>query len=49
MATHFYHTDQDTFETIPPNGIENVTRAYAKIIDDVNSTALNDLAPPTAR
>lgn len=49
MATHFYHTDQDTLETIPPNGLENVTRAYAKIIDDVNAADLGDLVPQTAR
>jgi hypothetical protein len=36
VATHFYHTGHDTYETIPPNGPENVTRACARIIDDVN-------------
>jgi len=49
MATHFYHTDMDIYETIPPNGLENVTRAYAKIIDDVNASELNELVAPTAR
>ena len=46
VATHFYHTDHDTYETIPPNGLENVTRAYAKIIDDVNKLDLADVAWP---
>lgn len=46
VATHFYHTDHDTYETIPPNGLENVTRAYAKIIDDVNKLDLSDVAWP---
>jgi hypothetical protein len=46
VATHFYHTDQDTYETIPPNGLENVTRAYAKIIDDVNKLDLKDIEWP---
>jgi hypothetical protein len=48
VATHLYHTDQDTLETIPPNGLENVTRAYAKIIDDVNKLELSDVAAPQA-
>jgi len=46
VATHFYHTDHDSYETIPPNGLENVTRAYAKIIDDVNKLDLVDVAWP---
>jgi hypothetical protein len=46
VATHFYHTDHDSYETIPPNGLENVTRAYAKIIDDVNKLELADVAWP---
>ncbi len=46
VATHFYHTDHDTYETIPPNGLENVTRAYAKIIDDVNKLDLKDVEWP---
>jgi hypothetical protein len=48
VATHFYHTDHDTLETIPPNGIENVTRAYAKIIDDVNKLELAELGATQA-
>jgi hypothetical protein len=46
VATHYYH---DTYETIPPNGLENVTRAYAKIIDDVNKLDLKDIAWPEAQ
>jgi Zn-dependent M28 family amino/carboxypeptidase len=48
MATHYYHSDRDTYETIPANGLEDVTRAYAKIIDDVNKVDLKDLVWPSA-
>ena len=30
------HTEQDTPEWVPAAGLEQITRAYAKIIDDVN-------------
>lgn len=43
----FYHTDHDTLDTISPAVIESVTRAYAKIIDDVNKEDLKDLAWPS--
>ena len=46
QATPFYHTDHDTPETISLWGIENVTRSYAKIIDDLNKIPLADLAWP---
>jgi hypothetical protein len=44
----FYHSDHDTLATISPAALENVTRAYAKIIDDVNRVDLKDLAWPQA-
>jgi Peptidase family M28 len=47
-ATQFYHTDHDTLATVPESGLENVTRAFAKIIDDVNQLDLKDLAWPSA-
>ncbi len=46
QATPFYHTDHDTPETISPWCIENVTRSYAKIIEDLNKVPLADLAWP---
>lgn len=43
---HYFHTDQETPETVPWTGLEASTRAYAKIIDDVNKLALTDLKRP---
>jgi len=46
----FYHTDQDTAEFIAPSGLESVTRAYAKLIDEVNKLDLKVVrAPASAR
>jgi hypothetical protein len=42
----FYHTDMDTEEFIPPTGLESVTRAYAKLIDEVNRLELKTLRAP---
>ncbi|HJN42792.1 MAG TPA: M28 family peptidase [Vicinamibacterales bacterium] len=42
----YYHTDQDSLETIPPSGLENTTRSYAKIIDQVNSFDRSQLRSP---
>jgi hypothetical protein len=47
MSMHFYQTD--SFETLPPNGLEKVTRAYAKIIDDVNALGIEDVAAGSMR
>jgi hypothetical protein len=50
---HYFHTDLETPETVPWTGLEASTRAYAKIIDEVNKLPLSDLkrpeepAPPT--
>jgi hypothetical protein len=52
---HYFHTDAETPETVPWTGLEATTRAYAKIIDEVNKLPLSDLqrpeepAPPAAR
>ena len=40
----FFHSDAETAETVPPAGLEASTRAYAKIIDEVNRVAIADLA-----
>lgn len=46
QATPFYHSDHDTPDTISAWGLENVTRSYAKIIDDLSKVPLADLAWP---
>ena len=40
---HYFHTDQETPEVVPWTGLEATTRAYAKIIDEVNKLALSVL------
>lgn len=40
------HTTDDTPDDVPWTGLEAVTRAYAKIIDEVNTLALADLQRP---
>ena len=42
------HTEQDTEEWVPAAGLEQVGRAYAKIIDDMNKLARRDLLPAAA-
>jgi hypothetical protein len=46
QASVFYHSDRDTLASISPWCIENVTRSYAKIIEDLDKVALKDLAWP---
>ena len=41
------HTEQDTEEWVPAAGLEQVGRAYARIIDEVNKRARRDLLPVT--
>jgi hypothetical protein len=41
------HSDQDTIDWVPAAGLEAVTRAYAKIIDQVNLFDLKQLNPRT--
>jgi hypothetical protein len=43
---HYFHTDQETPETVPWTGLEASTRAYARIIDEVNELPLSDLKRP---
>jgi hypothetical protein len=40
------HTAEDTPANVPWTGLEAVTRAYAKVIDDVNKLPLKDLQLP---
>ncbi len=52
-AAAFYHTDAETDDTIPANGLEATARAYAKIIDEVNKLSIAELGakgrPASAR
>jgi Peptidase family M28 len=48
QASPFYHSDRDTLASISPWCIENVTRSYAKIIEDLESVSLQKLAWPVA-
>lgn len=43
---HYFHTDQETPATVPWTGLEASTRAYAKIIDEVNKLPLASLQRP---
>ena len=43
---HYFHTDAETPETVPWTGLEASTRAYARIIDEVNKLELADLQRP---
>ena len=48
----FFHSDAETPATVPAPGLAATTRAYVKIIEDVNRLDLKDLqvpAPTTAR
>jgi hypothetical protein len=38
-----YHTDMDTLAAVPAYGLEQSARAFAKIIDQVNTIDLRDL------
>lgn len=42
----YFHTDEETPETVPWTGLEASTRAYARIIDGVNELELKDLQRP---
>jgi Peptidase family M28 len=43
---HYFHTDRETPDTVPWTGLEATTRAYAKIIDEVNKLPLTALQRP---
>jgi hypothetical protein len=42
----YFHTTGETPDTVPWTGLESTTRAYAKIIDEVNKLELSDLQRP---
>jgi hypothetical protein len=42
-SAYVWHSDQETSESISTTGLEAVTRAYAKIIANVDSADLNEL------
>jgi hypothetical protein len=43
------HTEQDTAEWVPAVGLEQIARAYAKIIDDVNKLDRKDILPASTK
>jgi hypothetical protein len=44
----FFHSDAETTDTVPSAGLEASTRAYARIIDEVNKLAMTDLVRPSS-
>jgi hypothetical protein len=44
----YFHTDYDTADIVPASGLTATTRAFAKIITDVNGLNLDDLVAPQA-
>src|SRR5882724_7970126 len=45
----YWHSDQESAEVVPSTGLAASTRAYAKIITDVNQLGLKDLQRPPAK
>lgn len=43
---HYFHTDQETPATVPWTGLEATTRAYARIVDEVNRLPLTAFQRP---
>jgi hypothetical protein len=43
---NYFHTDWETPETVPWTGLEASTRAYAKVIDEVNKRPLSTFQRP---
>jgi hypothetical protein len=43
---YYWHSDHETPDIIPPTALANITRAYAKIITEVNRVDLKDLQRP---
>jgi hypothetical protein len=44
----YYHSSMDTVDIVLASGLEAATRAFAKILDDVNQLDLRDLRPDAA-
>jgi hypothetical protein len=45
----YWHSDHETPEIIPPTGLAAITRAYARIINELNRVEIKDLQRPAAR
>jgi peptidase M28-like protein len=43
---HYFHTDRESPETVPWTGLQATTRAYAKIVDEVNKLPLSTFQRP---
>jgi len=43
------HTEQDTPEWVPASGLEQIARAYARIIDEVNKLDRRQVQPQAGR
>jgi Peptidase family M28 len=43
---HYFHTDRESPETVPWTGLQATTRAYAKIVDEVNKHPLSTFQRP---
>ena len=43
---HYFHTDRESPDTVPWTGLQATTRAYAKIIDEVNKLPLSTFQRP---
>jgi len=44
----YWHSDRESADVVPPTGLAASTRAYAKIIADVNQLSLKELQRPPA-
>jgi hypothetical protein len=42
------HTEQDGIEWVPANGLEQIARAYARIIDEVNKLDRRQISASTS-
>jgi hypothetical protein len=45
VSTDFYHSDRDTPDAVPAASLEQLTRAYAKMIDETNKLDRKDIVP----
>jgi hypothetical protein len=43
---HYFHTDRESPDTVPWTGLQATTRAYAKIVDEVNKLPLSTFQRP---
>ena len=44
----YWHSDHETSDVVPPTGLAATTRAFARIITEVNGLNLKDLVRPQA-